>query len=263
MAYSFCTQPPGYTERDYDGYPNDSSNDMADVYGYHDLEPDNCRIKFKWVRALTGAPTYARIDRQASASISEPTFEFAVKWHRMAYGDFSWGAAKIGIGDPGAGTDSLTAPWIGIEVDGETDRSGGRRFRGVFVNAAGTETTTGWVAIAFAPAPDGNTYAGNSYEHTFAVSAVGGVGTVVRSYVDGDAVYQETTDSVAVTGSFSGQYSRWESHHDGGGGTASLGNYGGLSGIATGSNKAAIGEFRTLTLDDDSGWRIGGVGDIW
>jgi hypothetical protein len=236
----FCTEPAGYSERAFGGtvLPQCTAySSEDDIVGFHSLCPSSCRVNYYWPRASNGAPSYARIDLNRS---SQPDFSFSIEgsWN---LGNFSWGIASIGLGSPGAGTSFLVGPCMYVQVTGDDDilPDNAPKFRGVFVNAAGSTFATGWQALT----PYSN------------VSDLTSVNTTIRQYISGTTGYVVLADgstvSVALSGSFSGPYSRWESWHDGGGGGSS--NEGG-TGEGRQTASGAITSLRVLTGGPTTGF---------
>lgn len=219
MTFNLCTpSPTGWSERDYDGYDGSGTADGNSLHGFHDLDPDNCRLKFYWPRNDTGGPTYGRIDF-SRGQLSDPAM--TLEWQAaMTRGDFSWGIGRIGVGAAGAGDNPLSTPRIELQMTGDSDFLGGtvnRGYRAVFVNTAGTSHETAWQAVRIDNANSSERY-------------------TTRVYIDGSTGHLEASDtsgladvsaSVALSGSFAGNYDRWESHYAGGGGAGS--NQGGIS----------------------------------
>lgn len=217
-GFNLCSPtPPGFSSRDYAGYDGSGAQGGAQIYGYHTLNPANCRIDYHWPRNSTGAPTYARFDFTRRPT-TEPSM--TVEWGgSLTRGTFSWGTGRIGIGTPGAGDDYLSTPRIEVQITGDNDVTGvlGRAYRAVFVNTAGTEYATAWQALRMASGIV-------SYTYTFVVRIDGSTGHLEASDTSGLA---DVSATVALSGSFTGEYGRWESHHTGGGASGS--NQGGLS----------------------------------
>lgn len=212
----FCTEPAGYTERAYSdtayaqctqfgggGITEDS------LIGFHSLCPADCRINYYWPRNGTGNPSYARVDFTSPASTSTPDYEFAIQgsWNS---GNYSWGTALVGIGAPGTGDAFIVGPRIYVSLTNDDDLSpSGPKFTGHFTNDAGTTYSTARTALT------PRSYTGDVWS----------INTTIRQYIEGTTGYvvlgNGTTVSVALSGSFAGTYSRWESWHGGGGGSSS------------------------------------------
>lgn len=239
----FCTEPAGWSKKDYTGRENETATGDGRIYGFHDLETASCRINYHWPRASNGAPSYARIDFSARTT-SEPDFSFGFEGG-LDIGQFSWGTGNVGMGEPGAGDSFLVGPCAYVQITADDDVSpvNAPKFRGVFVNAAQTAFLTSWQAIT-------------PYVNTAEKSSVGP--TTIRVYISGGTGYVSladgTTASVALSGSFSGGWSRWESWHDGGGGGSS--NEGG----AGEGRQVANGYFTSLAVAGLAGPTVGFIG---
>lgn len=233
---TFCAEPAGYSERAYGDaviLPGHVVND-SELTGWHVLDSANCRVRYYWPRNGTNGPSYARVDMSArTTSRPDHRFTFSGSWD---IGDFSWGAGSIGIGSPGTGHAFLTSPCIYVQLTADGDLGTNRyagKFRGVFVNNAGTTFATDWTTLA--PQTVSGTLATSVPSQTIRQHVNGSTGYVVLD--DG------TTYSVALSGSFSGPYSRWESHHGGGGGDSSN-----LGGTGEG-DQIATGEITSVRID--------------
>lgn len=206
-GFGFCTQPTGYSERDYTGR---TTEEYGSVYGFHDLDTANCLVEFNWPRASDGAPTYARIDFARSAQIDTPDLSFVLNGSFLS-ANFSWGIAQVGMGTPGVGTDFLSVPRFEVQITGDQDTIGSNSLagRGVFTNTGGTSFATAWTHL-----PRSSSFTTHVLpDTTFRLQISGSTGTMdVRNSIG------TASASVGVSGSFLGDWNRWESHHVGGGG---------------------------------------------
>lgn len=207
-----CTAPAGYSQRAYNGdilpdcHTHSSEDDLR---GHHTICPANCRINYYWPRNGTGGPSYARIDTTGTLT-STPDWDISINgsWNSANY---SWGTATIGIGDPGVGDAFLVGPriYVGLLNDDDTSPFGPKVY-GVFVNAAGTSFSTPIFRV-----PETNHISPDYWS----------LDTTIRQYISNSTGYvvlgNGTSRSVALSGDFSGTYSRWESRHSGGGGSSS------------------------------------------
>lgn len=241
VQLDLCTEPAGYSERAY----NDTAlapcySSTGHITGYHVLCPADCLINYYWPRNSTGGPSYARIDRADAQETETPEFQFSIDgvW---TSGNFSWGIAYVGIGDPGVGHASLTGARMQVQLWNDDDNSPfGPKVRGMFTNTDGTTFYTSIFRLA----------------DTGRVHDTWGIDDTVRAYIENGVGYVElgsgAVRSVALSGSFAGTYSRWESHHGGGGGGNS--NQGGVGE----GGQTARGTIHTLRVAGaQGGWRVG------
>lgn len=241
-APDFCSTPTGWSERDYDGHVEGTAPGMSYPHGFHDLYTGSCALRFHWPRAGVGGPTWAQIDNTGIAPVSQPSLDMDIQFERNSQGDFSWNVPILSIGVPSATDGFTTYPRIGIEFCGDENVSSlGRAYRGYFQNSAGTAFATAWRSMPFVNGTYGNT--NNDNYHVYVSGSTGYM--VLTKVADGSTV----TETVALTGSFAGTYSRWSSYYNG----VSGATHNGGDTHPTGTDKAAFGYINSL----DPGWIVG------
>jgi len=254
-----------WSEQDYTGASSvlgDGRYSDMSPYGYHDLDLGGVvlggtpSINVGWKRAnpSDGKPTWGRIDGPGTPT-SLPSLTFDMLTSRQASGNFSWGNGFIGLGEPAVAADDLLldgpGPSIGFTLTGETDGGRpGRSFRPWWQNDAGTITNgPAWVLWTLI-----SNIQGNALTHHFEVWIE--AGPTGRARVTDAASTVLLNQTVALPGSYAGDYSRFESWHGGGGGTPppTGQNEGDIT--ASGRHKALLG-YITLPLPEQGGWVVG------